>query len=149
MNLLSIYLGSMNDFTRQFQNNEVLYNQARAYWNKLDDLTIVFIPILLVAGIGMAYWYYKPFNNKPGRHYRPKYWWYFGGGAALLSVVLTSMFGYALAYPKLNGASGLLVQIVCINALYAAFVYIVISLIWCNYMPTNAYRYLCFRKNKS
>ena len=55
MKLLSIYLGSMNDFTRQFKNNEVLYNQARAYWNKLDDMAFLFILFSILVGAGMAY----------------------------------------------------------------------------------------------
>ena len=74
MKILSLYkwiAGSMADFTSQFKNNEALYNQARAYWNKLESSSAIILIIMLVLGIALAYTYYVPYNKQPGRHYTP------------------------------------------------------------------------------
>ena len=77
MKLLPLYkwiAGSQNDFTRQFQNNDQLFNQARSFWNKLDGSMWIVIICMLVLGIGIAAYYYTSYNNAPGRHYKPIKW---------------------------------------------------------------------------
>ena len=151
MKLLSIYLGSMNDFTRQFKNNEVLYNQARAYWNKLDDMAFLFILFSILVGAGMAYLYYGPYNNKAGRHYKPQYWLWHLVFTFIISLFLTGLVCGIFAYPKLDGTIGLLIRIAFVNAICASLIYFFISVVCCNCrnLSTNAYRYFCPPKNKS
>ena len=74
MKLLKIYswlAGTMNDFTTPFRGDETLYNQATVFWRKLDNGSISFVIAMLVIGIILAYCYYGPFNNLPGRSTPP------------------------------------------------------------------------------
>ena len=107
MKLLKIYkwiAGGMPDFTRQFQENEQLYKQAQAFWNKLENSSLLIVLIFLVLGIALAAWYYKPYNNKPGRHYTPKHWAIFLIVTFAVTFLVTLGFEYFAVHPKLQGA---------------------------------------------
>lgn len=149
MKLLPLYkwiAGSENDFTRQFQSNEQLFNQARSFWNKLDESMWIVVMCVLVLGIGIASYYYTLYNNTPGRHYKPLKWFYF----LILTFVITLITSYGIQYmfctPKLNGASTLELMIAIGNSLYACILYFMTSVVWCNILPTNAYRLFKFKK---
>ena len=149
MKLLKLYewiIGTMSDFARQFQDNETLYNQARKFWSNLEASSIIIVGIFIVLGILMAYTYYKPFNDKPGRHYKPKYWWIFLGITFILSFLVTLGAAYFMVPPKIEGAFILELKLALANAIYSSIiVYILVSWIWCQFnLPTNAYRYLKF-----
>lgn len=143
MKILSLYkffAGSMTDFINQFRNNEVLYNQARAFWNKMESSSSVLLVILLAFGISMAIIYYRPYNNRPGRHYKPKHWLLFLLLTLVLTFCVTWGYEYLAVRPELNGATILQLKIALGNAIYAALLYFGVSVIWCNGLPTNAYR---------
>ena len=143
MKLLSFYkwiAGSMTDFVNQFRNNEALYNQARAYWNKLESSSSIILIIFLVLGISMAVFYYQPYNNRPGRHYTPKHWLIFLAITFVLTFFVTWGFEYFAVPPKLDGATMLQLKIALGNAIYASFLYFIVSVVWCFALPTNAYR---------
>ena len=143
MKFLSFYkwiAGSMTDFVNQFKNNEALYNQARAYWSKLESSSSIIFIIFLVLGILMAVIYYQPYNNRPGRHYTPIHWIVFLAITFILTFFVTWGFEYIAVPPKLDGAAMLQVKIAICNALYASGLYVVVSLFWCLFLPTNAYR---------
>lgn len=148
MKLLKLYewiIGTMSDFARQFQDNKTLYNQARKFWSNLEASSIIIVGIFIVLGIIMAYTYYKPFNDKPGRHYKPKYWWIFLGITFILSFLITLGAAYFMVPPKIEGSFVLELKIALANAIYSIIVYVLISWIWCQFnLPTNAYRYLKF-----
>ena len=148
MKLLKLYewiIGTMSDFARQFQDNETLYNQARKFWSNLEASSIIIVGIFIVLGLIMAYTYYKPFNDKPGRHYKPKYWWLFLGITFILSFLITLGAAYFMVPPKIDGSFVLELKIALANAIYSIIVYVLISWIWCQFnLPTNAYRYLKF-----
>ena len=149
MKILNLYkwiAGSMADFTNQFKNNESLYNQAKAYWDKLDSLSAIIFIILVVLGIAMAYIYYQPYNNKPGRHYHPRHWFYFLLATIILTFLVTWGFEYLAIPPKIKGSGGILLRIAFCNAIYSLIPYIIISIIWCYIFPTNAYRLFKFNK---
>lgn len=133
--------GNMSDFTRPFQNDENLANQAKNFWRSLENFSIVSVLIfILVAVVGVII-YYKPFNNSPGRHYHPKYWLIFWAISLIFSFVVTLGLEYFFCEPKLNGALLLETKIALCNAIYTALLYLLISIIWCNFFPTNAYRF--------
>ena len=49
MKLLGLYkwiIGTMSDFVKQFQNNETLYDKARAFWGDLESYSIFIVFIL-------------------------------------------------------------------------------------------------------
>lgn len=149
MKILPFYkwiAGSESDFTKQFQNNEALYNQARAYWSKLESSSLIILLIFIVLGFVMAYIYYQPYNNKPGRHYTPKHWLYFLLGTFGLTFLLTLGFEYIAVAPKLTGATILQMKIALCNAICASGLYFIISLVWCNIdaLKTNACRIFKF-----
>ena len=148
MKLLGLYkwiIGTMSDFVKQFQDNETLYIQARSFWGKLEASSIIIVGVFIALGLVMAYTYYKPFNEKPGRHYKPKYWWFFCGVTFVLAFGVTLMSVYFMVPPKVDGAFVLELKIAIANAIYSSLVYVLISWIWCQFnLPTNAYRYLKF-----
>lgn len=144
MKLLSFYkwfAGSMTDFVNQFRNNEALYNQARAYWNKMESSAAFIILIFLGLGILLSVIYYQPYNNRPGRHYTLNHWLIFLAITFVLAFFVTWGFEYIVAPPKLAGSTMLQLKIALGNAIYASFLYIFISWIWCQFkLPTNACR---------
>lgn len=147
MKPLSFYewiTGSMSDFTRPFQENEALYNQAKAFWRHLDSATGLTIAIFIVIGIVMAVIYYKPYNEKPGRRYKPTHWLIFLVATFLLTLLVTGLYEYIAVKPTLNGAGMLEFKVALGNALYSAVLYFLTSVAWCNFFPTNAYRLFKF-----
>jgi hypothetical protein len=136
--------GSANDFTKRFSENEVLYNRARGFWHQLEGDGLIIIALFVVLGILFAWCYYGPYNEKPGRHFKPKNWLVFMLITFVASFVATLVFEYIVAAPKLDGALMLEVKIALGNAVYATLVYLLTSVVWCNWLPTNAYRLLKF-----
>ena len=134
----------MTDFVNQFRNNDVLYNQARAYWNKLEGSSSIILIIFLVLGISLAVCYYQPYNNRPGRHYTPKHWLIFLAITFVLTFFVTWGFEYFAVPPKLDGTTMLQLKIAMGNAIYASFLYFIVSVVWCLALPTNAYRLFKF-----
>ncbi len=146
MKLLYLYkwiAGSMTDFTNQFKDNETLYQQAMAWWGHLESISI-FIVLISVLGILFAYFYYGPFNEMPKRHYKPRYWFIFMAITLILTGLITFLFEYIAIEPQLQGSLGIEIKIAIGNAMYATLLYFVTSVIWCNWLPTNAYRLLKF-----
>ena len=147
MKILSFYkwiAGSMTDFINQFKNNEVLYNQARAYWNKLESSSSIILLIFIVLGIAMAVCYYLPYNNRPGRHYTPMHWLIFLAITFVLTFFVTWGFAYIAAKPVLDTTTMLHLKIALGNAIYASLLYFLVSVVWCFALPTNAYRLFKF-----
>lgn len=148
MKTLDLYkwiAGSMTDFTRPFQREDdednLLFNQAKAFWNKLENSGWVIILLLLVLGISSALVYYGPYNDYPGRRYKPIHWIWFLIGTFLVTFLLTLGAEYIMVAPKLDGAKMLEVKIALGNALYALILFVLTSFILCNTgFKTNAYR---------
>lgn len=142
MKLLYLYkwiAGSMTDFVNQFKENETLYQQARIWWRQLEQLSILIV-IIIVLGALLAVWYYKPYNEQPGRHYKPKYWFVFLGTTFILTLLTTFLLEYIAVGPRLQGALSVEIRIALGNAMYATMLYFITSFVWCNWLPTNAYR---------
>lgn len=147
MKLLPLYkwiAGSQNDFTSQFNNNEQLYNQARAFWGKLEGSMTIVLIATIVLGIMWAVFYYTAYNKMPGRHYKPRHWLIFLAVTFVSTLIVTFGLEYILASPKLNGASTLEFMVAIGNAIYASIIYFILSVVWCNAFPTNAYRLFKF-----
>lgn len=149
MKLLPIYklfAGGLPEFTRPFQDNEALFKQAQAFWNKLESVSPFILLIFVVMGIGLAIYYYQPYNNKPGRRYHPRHWLYFLLYTFFLTLIITLSFEYIAVAPKINGSFILELKIALGNAVYATLLYFITSVVWCNTAPTNAYR--IFKRNE-
>ena len=140
INLYKWIAGSMNDFAKPFRENEALYNQAKSFWRHLESSSAFIIAIFLVLGFAFAIWYYSAYNNNPGRHYHPKYWLIFLACVFGATFLLTWGFEFIAVKPTLDGALMVQLKIAFANAIYATGLYFLISLIWCNFLPTNACR---------
>lgn len=151
MKTLDLYkwiAGTKSDFIRPFQREDLdenpLLEQAKTFWNQLENSGLVIIAIFVVIGILAAVIYYGPYNNKPGRHYRPTHWLVF----LLITFLATFLFTWGIEAimvdPKLNGAAILEMKIAIGNAVYATALFFVTSVIWCMALPTNAYRLFKF-----
>lgn len=144
MKILKLYewfAGSMASFVGKFSDNEAKYGQARKFWNKLEsDAGWIILLTFIIVGIGAAVFYYLPYNNKPGRRYRPSRW----GRCLLITAFIVFFFTLIMeciiAHPKLNGALILECKIAFCNVLYTIALYLIVSVIWCNCFKTNAYR---------
>lgn len=150
MKLLSFYewlAGSENDFLQQFQNNENLYVQAQTFWSQLDGTMVFIFGAMVVIGLLGVSIYYGPYNNVPGRHYKVRHWLLFLGITFGLTLIVSGGIEHLICEPELDGASALEWRVALANALYAGIFYCIVSLIWCNFLPTNAYRWLKLRKS--
>lgn len=134
----------MADFAKPFSENRALYDQAKGFWNKLENSSLIIVLIFLVLGIAWAAYYYTSYNNNPGRHYTPKHWILMLLVTVVVTFLVTLGFEYFAVEPKINGAFLLEVKIAIGNAFYATLAYLLTSIVWCNTLPTNAYRMFKF-----
>ena len=145
LNLYRWIIGTKASFCRSFQDNDNLYAQAETFWNNLEGSAFIFIMVFIVLGVAMTICYYKTFNDRPNRHYHPKYWIYFWIGTFALVLVVTLAAEYIAVEPKLDGSFILEFKIALANAIYASVLYLFVSWLWCQFnWPANAYRLIKF-----
>jgi hypothetical protein len=139
-------LQSKGKFLNQFANNENLKNQANAVWHSLEDIAPFLLAITVVVGAGLAAYYYTSFNNQPGRHYKVKYWGIFAIVSLVLTFVVTMGTEYLLIKTNMkNGITSLYLKCAISNAIYGIGLYLLTSIVWCNWGRTNAYRLFKFK----
>ncbi len=147
MKLLKLYswiAGTKGDFINSFSENKSLHEQARVFWNKLESSSLIIVLIFIILGIAWAAYYYTSYNNSPGRHYTPKHWILMLVVTIIVTFLITLGFEYLAVKPNISGAFLIEVKIAFANALYAAAIYLLTSIAWCNFFPTNAYRMFKF-----
>lgn len=145
MHLLKFYqllIGNKASFLQPYTGDgqEVLYSQASLFWDKLDGLSIVFILLFFLIGVLAAWFYYKPFNEQPNRHYLPKYWWMFFIASAIVSFLVTFGAALGIAYPRISGTWTIEKRIALQNAFLTLVIYLLASVFICKKCTTNAYR---------
>lgn len=142
------FIGSKVSFLKPYDGEgmETMYQQAQIFWNKLDSFSPVFFIICLLVGIFMAYWYYGPYNEQAHRHYLVKHWAKFLGICAVISLVATFAVAYVAAPPRVSGSLSMEILLAIGNAIYSVIVYLIASFVWCNWLNTNAYRFLKINK---
>lgn len=147
MKLLTLYkwiAGTMTNFANPFRENEILFNQAKGFWSRLENVSFPMVLIFISLGILFAIYYYKPYNEQPGRHYTPRHWLIWLFITAIITFLVTLGVEYFAVAPKLSGALTVEIKIAIGNALYASLIYFITSVVWCNVLPTNAYRLFKF-----
>ena len=120
-------------------------DSAMTAWANLSQWAILFFVGMVLLSFGLAFYYYKEYNNKPKRHYTPKQWLLMGLVAIASVFVLTFICAFCLEKTDaINGLIALELKLSLCNSLYAAGIYLLVSFIWCNVpeLPTNAYRIL-------
>ena len=145
MHLLKFYqllIGNKASFLHPYTGDgqEDLYSQASLFWDKLDGLSIVFILLFFLIGVLAAWFYYKPFNEQPNRHYLPKYWWMFFIASAIVSFLVTFGAALGIAYPRISGTWTIEMRIALQNAFLTLVIYLLASVFICKKCTTNAYR---------
>ncbi len=143
MKLLELYkwlIGTVSDFSKPFRENEELLNEARKFWRSLEGYSLFIVFLFIFLGAVLAVTYYTYWNNKPGRHYKPKDWLIYLLATFIICFLVTFGIEYLLCPPHLSGAVSLELKIAFGNALYSVGIYLIVSFIWCNLLPTNAYR---------
>lgn len=122
--------------------NDNLRNQADAVWRHLEGWTPGLLIIMAILGVGLAAYYYKPYNELPGRHYKMSHWAIWGGISVGLTFIATLCIEYFAIKTNLKtGLTSLYLLTALNNAIYCAILYFVTSVVWCNALPTNAYRF--------
>ena len=122
---------------------------AMIAWSNLSQWAILFFAGMVLLSFGLAFYYYREYNNQPKRHYTPKQWLLMGLGAIASVFVLTFICAFCLEKTDaINGLIALELKLSLCNSLYAAGIYFLVSFIWCNIpeLPTNAYRCLKLKK---
>lgn len=144
MHFIKLYqplIGTKASFLQSFAGDAMRTN-ASLFWSKLDDASIVFFILTIAVAVGVAVYYYVPFNNQPGRHYLPKYWWRFFAVSAILGFIITIGIAMGFATPRLNGTLMIELKVALANAVLAVVTYSIFSWGWCKWGKTNAYHYL-------
>lgn len=139
LKLYEWFIGKQSAFVNSFVDNEQLKAQAKAFWKQLESGTWFYIIAFIVIAAFFAYLYYKPYNNRPGRHFRPSHWAIFGVISIVVTFLATLLIAVLMAYPKLDGSFVIEFKIALANILYAAVIYILCSLGFCLSGKTNAY----------
>lgn len=142
MKLLNLYQPAIPS-ERAFVNsyNENLQGIAKHFWHDLNGIAPFFIVTALVVGVVTCWYYYGPYNNQPGRHYKPSHWGWFMLICFLLALLATLVIEHVMVKTTLNGAGMTMFWIALQNAVYSTLiVYLPMSFIWCKALPTKAYR---------
>lgn len=140
INILTIltWFTSKKAYLASHAENDSAKKAATKLWNAIDggDWILFLVMVLLTAAI--AWYYYIPFNNRPGRHYHPKWWWMFGAAALFAVFVVTIGLCHVLAQnPGFD--FGLILNVALMNTFYAAVVYLLFSVIINRTGKSNAY----------
>lgn len=104
---------------------------AAKLWSSIDQCDVYLVAEMVVITLLVCWFYFFPYNQKPGRHYKPKYWRIFG----LVSVVLAFMISYFTSYAMSKNPGfdhAFLVKVSGINSLYS------VALYWCASWCFNA-----------
>lgn len=140
-----LFIGSKASFLKPFGDNgqeDLLYNRAVVFWDKLDSAALWLPFIVLFVGGGLAAYYYSFFNNKPGRRYLPRYWYIMMVFCTVFSFILSLIVPVCLVGTSFNGSLSLESKLAFGNMCYTILLYFVVSFVWCKWGKTNAYRYL-------
>jgi hypothetical protein len=141
--IYTLFTGTKTDFLKNFKDSDTMYSQAKTFWAALENGALFYLMILLL-GILLCWVYYGPFNNLPERHYKPRYWWFFALANLFLTLLTTYFVVHSLVPPRVQGANLIEWRLALGNAVYSSIIYCGVSIIWCKWLPTNAYRYLKF-----
>lgn len=142
MKLLNLYQPAIPG-ERAYVNsfNENLQGLAKHFWHDLNGIAPIFMVTAVVVGIGVCAYYYGPYNNQPGRHYKPSHWGWFMLICFLLALLATLVIEHVMIKTTLNGAGMTMFWIALQNAIYSTILfYLPMSFVWSKWLPTKAYR---------
>lgn len=135
-----LFFPSKKEYLAKYADNETAKKVATKLWNSLDSQSWYLLLIMIAITIIVALLYFFPFNNRPGRHYLPKYWCSFGLGA-LFATFFATIIECHIAVNNVGFDYSLLFNVAITNALYAFIIYVIISFLIFRSGRSNAYPY--------
>jgi hypothetical protein len=131
------------EFLSQYANNDNLRNQANALWKQLENIKPILYIVAVVIALAFCVYYYKWYNEKPGRHYKIEYWLRHFLYSGLATAIATFILECFLIKTNLDAWSLYMGRVVICTAISLGM-YFLASWLWCSCLPTNAYRFLKF-----
>lgn len=133
-----------------FGDNQAKQKAAEEFVRSLSDKEIFALIIcIVIALIGSAsyYWWYNEIKWPFGYHYRKRHWF----GWLVITCLMAALFTLGicilfLSNMNLEGTGAFVLRLCVANVAYAIVIYGLISVLWCNVLPTNAYRWFKFKK---
>lgn len=128
-------------YLAKYASDESAKKAAAKLWNSIDKCDVFLVAMMVVLTLIVCWFYFFPYNQKPGRHYQPKYWRIFWVINSVLVLVLS--YGMSYAMTKNPGFDqGFLFRVSLINAIYSVVLYWGAS--WCFNASgkSNAYKTL-------
>lgn len=139
-----MFAGTKAEFTQHFKDNEALYNKASNFWTNLESLSFIIVLICLILGVSFSVYYYKSYNNYPGRRYTPVHWLIFLVITIIVTFALTWGFEALAVSPIDKTAQKVEMNIAIGNAVWVILIYLITSVVCCNIGKTNAYKLFKF-----
>lgn len=146
INILTVltWFTSKKAYLANYADNESAKKAATRLWNSIDSSEWILFIIMIVLTVLYSWGYFFPYNNKPGRHYRPGYWLGFGM-CNLISVFLITFIVCYIFVPNPGFDIWLLVKVASANTLIALILYYIISTIINRNGKSNAYPWYIFK----
>lgn len=137
-------------FVNSFRDNDAKQRAARAFVESLPNCEWLLFGICFIVAFLACFLYYTWYNNivKPfGYHYKMRHWlaWLF------IALVITALLATFVCFLVLKNVglvgTGDFIWGLCMgNVLYGLGIYILFSIVWCNFLQTNAYRWFKFKR---
>lgn len=143
MNILTAltWLVPRKTYLEPYNENESQKKAAKILWNAIDKLDFSLVLFMAIITVALCYYYYFPFNEKPGRHYHPKWCGLF----CLITAIFVSLFSFAVCWfvaPNPGFDIGFLMKVSAVNMVYAVFLYLIVSIIILKSGKSNAYPWI-------
>ena len=144
INLLSAitWIMSKKNYLATYAEDDSAKKAATKLWDSISNGDIILFVMMLVITISLCFIYFFPFNEKPGRHYHPK-WWVCFYIATLILVFVSSLAVCWWCIAKNPGFDiWFLMKVSAINMLYALLLYFAMSFVFIKSGKSNAYPWI-------
>lgn len=110
---------------------------AIEFWNGIDANDHWMLIAMIVITALFCYLYFIPYNNRPGRHYKPSHW--FGFYVFAVIATLLSTFGMCCLFVNYSYDEGFVWTVSLINSALVILFYFLISIWFWKKSSSNAY----------
>lgn len=143
MNMLTVltWFTSKKDYLKPFADSESAKKAATKLWADIDKGDLLLLILMAIITISLCYYYYFPFNEKPGRHYHPK-WCAMYCLVAVILVFLLSFAGCCFIAKNPGFDYGFLAKVSALNMVYSLLLYFILSIFMIKSGKSNAYPWI-------
>ena len=129
---------SRKEFLGLYKDSEAARNIAIRFWESAEQTEIPAVVLMLIVSAVICWIYYFPFNNMPGRHYKPSYMFAFMG-VSTVAVFILSFLLFLCLVDNSQFNEGFLAKLSAVNVLYSFVVFFIVAIIICKSGKSNAY----------